>query len=352
MSVIRERVDRLEEALMRLVYIQQKTEIELQNFKEEMKAFREGINEYKEWSKKHIENIQKEIKDFKEEMNEFKNWSKQHIEKSDREMQEFREWTKQHIEKSEMAMQEFRSMMTEFKEWSQKQLESNQKAMEQFRKEMGEYKEWTKKQIEKGDQEMQAFAEWTKKQMEKSDREMQEFREWTKQHIEKSERETQAFVEWSKKQIDSLNQAWGNLANRMGTLVEDIFAPSIDIALSKYFQAVPDVIDTRKKVRINGSSLEIDILAVERKKKRAFIVEIKGSPDRGEYVESFLEKLERVPRFLPELTDFQRIGIYAALNMQEETVKLLTRKGLYAMVFRGNVLEIVNFQDLQEYRSS
>jgi len=248
MSVIRERVDRLEEALMRLVYIQQKTEIELQNFKEEMKAFREGINEYKEWSKKHIENIQKEIKDFKEEMNEFKNWSKQ--------------------------------------------------------------------------------------------------------HIEKSERETQAFVEWSKKQIDSLNQAWGNLANRMGTLVEDIFAPSIDIALSKYFQAVPDVIDTRKKVRINGSSLEIDILAVERKKKRAFIVEIKGSPDRGEYVESFLEKLERVPRFLPELADFQRIGIYAALSMQEETVKLLTRKGLYAMVFRGNVLEIVNFQDLQESRSS
>jgi hypothetical protein len=224
--------------------------------------------------------------------------------------------------------------------------------MEQFRKEMGEYKEWTKKQIEKGDQEMQAFAEWSKKQMEKSDREMQEFREWTKQHIEKSERETQAFVEWSKKQIDSLNQAWGNLANRMGTLVEDIFAPSIDIALSKYFQAVPDVIDTRKKVRINGSSLEIDILAVERKKKRAFIVEIKGSPDRGEYVESFLQKLERVPHFLPELTDFQRIGIYAALSMQEETVKLLTRKGLYAMVFRGNVLEIVNFQDLQESRSS
>jgi hypothetical protein len=224
--------------------------------------------------------------------------------------------------------------------------------MEQFRKEMGEYKEWTKKQIEKGDQKMQAFAEWSKKQIEKSDREMQEFREWTKQHIEKSERETQAFVEWSKKQIDSLNQAWGNLANRMGTLVEDIFAPSIDIALSKYFQAVPDVIDTRKKVRINGSSLEIDILAVERKKKRAFIVEIKGSPDRGEYVESFLEKLERVPRFLPELADFQRIGIYAALSMQEETVKLLTRKGLYAMVFRGNVLEIVNFQDLQESRSS
>jgi len=261
MSTVRERVDRLEEALMRLLYIQQKTEMELQSFKEEMKAFKEEMRVFKE-----------EMRVFKDEMNEFKEWSKKHIENTQQEMKVFKD-------------------------------------------------------------------------------EMNEFKEWSKKNIEKIQRNAEDFAEWSKKQIEGLNQAWGNLANRMGTLVEDIFAPSIDIALERYFQATPNVIDTRKKVRRDGGSLEIDILAIEHKTKRAFIVEVKGSPDRGEYVEMFLEKLARVPRFLPELEAYQRIGIYAALSMKEETVALLTRKGLYAMVLRGNVLEIVNFEELKKSSS-
>ena len=39
---IEQKVDKLEEALMRLAYIQQKTEMELQSFKDEMLDFRSG----------------------------------------------------------------------------------------------------------------------------------------------------------------------------------------------------------------------------------------------------------------------------------------------------------------------
>lgn len=76
-------------------------------------------------------------------------------------------------------------------------------------------------------------------------------------------------------------------------------------------------------------------------------MEVKGSPDRREDVETFVEKLSRVPQFLSELEPYQRIGIHAALSMKEETIDFLTKKGLYAMVFRGNVLEIVNFDELR-----
>lgn len=102
--------------------------------------------------------------------------------------------------------------------------------------------------------ELQSF----KKEMRIFKNEMSDFKEWSKKNIERLRQQTEAFEEWSKKQI-------GNLANRMGTLVEDIFAPSIDLALKKYFQATPTIVDTRKKVRIDGKSLELDILAVEYK---------------------------------------------------------------------------------------
>ena len=215
MTTVTERVDRLEEALMRLVYIQQKTEIEMQNFKQEMKDFKDEMKGFKD-----------EMKDFKDEMKGFKDWSQRNIE--------------------------------------------------------------------------------------------------------------------------NLNQQWGNLANKLGTLVEDIFAPSIDQAIQKYFDIIPNMIDVKKLIRKEGKSLEIDILALYDAGKQAYVVEVKSSPDRAEYIERFLEKLRVIPHFLPQLNDYTLTGIYAGLNMNKETVTLLTGKKLYAMVFRGDFLEIVNFDALKD----
>ncbi|NSW77086.1 MAG: hypothetical protein HPY68_10030, partial [Candidatus Atribacteria bacterium] len=178
MSSVAERVDRLEEALMRLLYIQQKTEIELQNFKNEMKEFKEEMKVFKE-----------EMKVFKDEMLAFKD-----------EMKAFKD-----------EMRVFKDEMKVFKD------------------------------------EMLAFKD-----------EMREFKDW------------------SKKNIENLNWQWGNLANRLGTLVEDIFAPSIDRALERYFGVLPDVIDVKKLVRREGKSLEIDILALSEKEQKAYVVEVKS----------------------------------------------------------------------------
>jgi len=265
----------LEEALMRLLYIQQKTEMELQSFKQEMKVFKDEMQEYKEWSKKNIESLSLEMKAFKEEMKAFK------------------------------------EEMKEFKEWSKKNIES-------LSSEMQEYKEWSKKNIESLSAEMKAFQE-----------EMKEFKKWAKESIE------------------NLNRQWGSLAQKMGTLVEDIFAPSIDKAIERYFGMSPDIIDTRKYIRKEGRSTEFDILALCEKEKKAYLVEVKANPDKKEYIEDFLQKLNEAPFFFPVLQEYTLIGIYAALNIKEETVAFLTRKKLYAMIFRGDVLEIVNFEALK-----
>lgn len=134
----------------------------------------------------------------------------------------------------------------------------------------------------------------------------------------------------------------------MGTLVEDIFAPSIDQALQKYFGVLPNIIDCKKLIRREGQSLEIDILAIAEEEKVAYLVEVKANPDRKEYINDFLKKLKITPTFLPHLKDYSLRGIYAVLNIKEETIKLLTKNKLYAMVFRGDILEIVNFEELKE----
>jgi hypothetical protein len=45
---IEQKVDKLEEALMRLAYIQQKTEMELQSFKDEMLDFKNEMKVFKD----------------------------------------------------------------------------------------------------------------------------------------------------------------------------------------------------------------------------------------------------------------------------------------------------------------
>jgi len=178
----------------------------------------------------------------------------------------------------------------------------------------------------------------------KTEMELQEF----KREMQDFKNEMREFKDWSKKNIENLNRQWGNLANKLGTLVEDIFAPSIDIVIKKHFKIAPDRIYTNLLVRKNGDELELDIVASSVKEKKLFVVEVKANPDREEYVERFQRKLSMVFEYLPEYAGFELLPIYAGFSMKENTVKKLSQLGIYAMVVRGDILEIVNFDDVRK----
>ena len=80
MSTVEERVDRLEEALMKLTYVQLKTEMEIQSLKKEMKEFKDEMKDFKE----EMRAFKDEMKDFKDEMRAFKD-----------EMKDFKEYVKE-----------------------------------------------------------------------------------------------------------------------------------------------------------------------------------------------------------------------------------------------------------------
>ena len=84
--------------------------------------------------------------------------------------------------------------------------------------------------------------------------------------------------EEEKRERDKL---WQKLALKMGTLVEDIFYPSFDIMLKRYFGVTPKRISSRMKLRNENGEIELDIVGFTEDK--VFIVEVKSSPDRQGY---------------------------------------------------------------------
>jgi len=223
-------------------------------------------------------------------------------------------------------------------------IESTQQQIAETNARIEGYIESTQQQIDRLSIEMKAF----KDEMKVFKDEMKVFKDEMKvfkDEMKVFKDEMLDFKEWSKRNIEDLNRQWGNLANKMGTLVEDIFLPSFDIVLKKYFDVIPDRIASKVKIRKNGKVIELDILAYA--KDRIFIVEVKSSPDRGQNIEEFMEKLRVLPEFLPEIKGYKLVPIYAGLSMEETTISTLTKRNIYAMIVKGDILEIVNFDKVK-----
>lgn len=198
----------------------------------------------------------------------------------------------------------------------------------------------TETELQEFKEEMRVF----KNEMKEFKNEMKEFKDEMKAFKE----EMKEFKDWAKMSIDSLNKRWGDLANKMGTLVEDIFAPSIDIVIEKYFGIKLEDISTNRLIRKGEDSLEIDILGISHEKKKAFVVEVKASPDRVDYIERFESNVSKLKDFLPFLDGYEIVPIYAGLNMKQETIKELTKRKIYALIMHGDVFEIPNFEKIKK----
>ena len=167
----------------------------------------------------------------------------------------------------------------------------------------------------------------------------------TKEELARLSREMLEFKEEMRAFKKEMSKRWGELANKMGTLVEDIFFPSFDMVLKKYFNVTPRFLTHTVTYRKNGKTLEIDILAYTEDK--IFIVEVKSSPDRGGYIEDFIEKLKTLPEFIPDIEKYKIVPIYAGISMEESTIAKLTKNNIYAMILKGDILEIVNFEEIK-----
>jgi len=144
------------------------------------------------------------------------------------------------------------------------------------------------------------------------------------------------------------NQRWGELANRLGTIAEDIVAPTMPGIARKYF-GITDIIDfmVRRKVRNKNDpsqNHEFDVIVVGVDK--VIINETKSTP-RINYIDDFIATLKVVGEYLPEYSSKTIIPVFASLYLPADVVNYLTKHNIYAMAMAEEAMDLVNFRQLQ-----
>jgi hypothetical protein len=215
--------------------------------------------------------------------------------------------------KTEMSLQNLSEEMREFKD----EMAAFKGEMSEFKDEMSEFKD-----------EMREF----KDEMREFKDEMREF----KDEMREIKDETRA----DRKQM---NREWGNLANKMGTIVEDIILPGFPGILKKYFGIEPDLVLVRARKRNpndRSRMREFDILATS--DTHLFVNETKSRPS-VDSAKAFADSYRDVLTFFPEYAGRTVVPIYSALSLPEEVVAALSSSGCYAVALGEEHLELLNF---------
>ena len=145
--------------------------------------------------------------------------------------------------------------------------------LEQVMIELAEQSKITQREVARLSTEMLEFKDEMrafKEEMRAFKDEMREF----KDEMRAFKDEMKAFKDEMREFKDVMNKRWGDLANKMGTLVEDIFIPSFDIMLKRYFGVMPKRISSRMKLRNENREMELDIVGFTEDK--VFIVEVRA----------------------------------------------------------------------------
>jgi len=188
----------------------------------------------------------------------------------------------------------------------------------------------------------------TELELERLSREMREFKDEVRNEMKEFKNEMRRDMKEFKEET---NKRWGELANKLGTIVEDIIAPAVSPVIKQYFNCeVNDLQVNRKKKDIKtGLKDEFDVIAVSDECKTVFLVEVKSTP-KIDYINEFKDK--KIDRFLalfPEYREYKLIPIFASLRLEEDIINYLTKQKIYAMAYKEwEYMDILNYDKIDK----
>jgi len=167
------------------------------------------------------------------------------------------------------------------------------------------------------------------------EREMREFKD-----------EMRGFKDRTEKMLTEQNRRWGEIANKMGTLVEDIVAPNIPrIAREEFGCREMDFFAVRveKRDKERNITREFDVIAVCDEK--VILNETKSTPRQG-YLDEFVDfvKAGEFFSYFPEYKGKKLIAVFSSLYLSESVVDFLSKNKVYAMAMKGDTMDILNPQ--------
>jgi len=156
--------------------------------------------------------------------------------------------------------------------------------------------------------------------------------------------EMSGFKNEVKQEHKRMNKQWGELANKMGTLVEDIIAPAVRPVFEKYFNCQISDFSVNRRKKIGALKGEFDIIAIS--DRYAFVVEVKSRPKK-EYLYEFIKNLEKFKKLFPEYIDKHIIPVFGSLRFDDDLIKLAVQEKIYLLAYREwEYMDILNFEQI------
>ena len=142
-----------------------------------------------------------------------------------------------------------------------------------------------------------------------------------------------------------MNRQWSELAAKMGTVVEDIVAPSVRRMAREIFDCGEQqlFICRIERVRSDDRSRrrEFDALYVG---DRAVLLNETRTTPWGSDVRRFVRLVRSGEFFLyfPEYRDLPIVPVFSSLGLPDDLVTQLTRNGVYALAMGDEAMQVLN----------
>jgi len=130
--------------------------------------------------------------------------------------------------------------------------------------------------------------------------------------------EMRAFKDEMRNDKREMNRKWGNLANKLGTMVEDLVYPSLPRVINETLAQEPKRIWARFKQRLpNGLLKEFD--AIARTQDLVCLNSTKATL-RSADIDAFIGEIATFREYFPEYRDLPLVGILATLAVDESVL--------------------------------
>ena len=165
--------------------------------------------------------------------------------------------------------------------------------------------------------------------------------------VERNSQEAARDREEAARERRQMNKRWGELANKMGTVVEDIVAPSVRRLAREVFECgVLVYFGTRQTVTRDDDrsrTREFDALYVG---TRAVLLNQTKSSPRSEDARAFVEFLRsgEFGKFFPQYRELPIVPAFSSLSIPDDMVTYLTRHRIYALAMGDEALQVLNLQ--------
>jgi hypothetical protein len=186
------------------------------------------------------------------------------------------------------------------------------------------------------------LAELTTAQKE-TERRFQETERLLKEQSQETDRRIREQSQETDRRIREVNKQIGDLGGKWGRFVENMVAPACETLFLKRGIPVHQV-SQRMKKRLNGQTLEIDVLVTN--ENHVLVVEVKSSLGVND-VKDLMDDLKQFREFFPEYAQKQLYGAVAGIEIEEGADKYAYRQGLFVLAQAGEAVSILNNPDFE-----